>query len=121
MSHVEIRKLKGINDTSLVWDKEIFDFTTAQFFRDFLSEFNSYVRAYRVINRDAIASLFYRQDSKTKTQIELELSSIDNQEGWVSYIEINPNAVSGVGQLEVDLVPREVAEREKNGRTSHTS
>ena len=111
MSHVEIRKLKGINDTSLVWDKEIFDFTTTQLFRDFLSEFGSYVRAYRVINRDPLASLFYRQDSKNKIQTELELQSIDNQLGWTSYIEINPNAVSGVGQLEVDLVPKEIAEK----------
>jgi len=114
MSHVEIRKLKGINDTSLVWDKEIFNFTTAQFFRDFLSEFGGYVRGYRIINRDPVASLFYRQDSKSKIQIELELSSIDNQEGWVSYIEVNPNVVSGVGQLEVDIVPKEIAL--KNGR-----
>jgi len=111
MSHVEIRKLKGINDTSLVWDKEIFDFTTAQFFRDFLSEFGAYVRSYRVINRDPVASLFYRQDSKDKVQIELELSSMETQEGWTSYLEINPNVVSGVGQLEVDLVPRQIAEK----------
>jgi len=111
MSHVEIRKLKGISDDGVVWDKEIFDFTTAQFFRDFLSEFGSYVRSYRVINRDPVASLTYRQDSKNKTAIQLDQSSIDNQEGWTSYIEINPNAVSGVGQLEVDLVPREIAEK----------
>jgi len=116
MSHVEIRKLKGINDTSLVWDKEIFDFTTTQLFRDFLSEFGSYVRAYRVINRDQINSLTYRQDSKNKVAITLELASIDNQEGWTSYLEVNPNAVSGIGQLEVDLVPREIAELKKNGR-----
>ena len=37
-------------------------------------------------------------------------NSIDNQEGWTSYIEVNPNGVSGQGVLEVDLVPRELAE-----------
>jgi len=115
MSHVEIRKLKGINDTSLSWDKEIFVFTTAQFFRDFLSEFGSYVRAYRVINRDPLNSLTYRQDSKNKNVITLPLLSNESQEGWTSYLEVNPNIVTGVGELEVDLVPRELAERKQFG------
>lgn len=115
MSHVEIRKLKGVNDDTLVWDKDIFQFTTAQFFRDFLSEFGAYVKAYRIINRDPVASLTYRQDSKSKTVITLPLLTNETQEGWTSYIEINPNAVSGLGELEVDLVPREIAELKKFG------
>ena len=116
MSKVEIRKLKGINDTTLSWDTIPFPFTTVQFFRDFLSEFNSYVRAYRVINRDALANLTYRQDQRNKQLITLDPSSMDNQEGWTSYLEVNPNAVSGTGILEVDLVPREIAELKQFGR-----
>jgi len=110
LSKVEIRKLKGINDTALNWDTLPFAFTTAQERHDFLAENNSYVRAYRVINQDVLNSLNYRQDQRNKVLITLDPGAIDNQEGWTSYIEVNPNAVTGAGILEVDLVPREIAE-----------
>lgn len=110
MSKVEIRKLKGINNTEINWDTLPFPFTTAQERHDFLAENNSYVRAYRVINEDVLNSLTYRQDQRNKALITLDPNSIDNQEGWTSYVEVNPNAVSGQGILEVDLVPRELAE-----------
>jgi len=116
MSHVEIRKLKGINDTSLVWDTLPFNFTTAQLFRDFLSEFGAYVRGYRIINQDVLNQLTYRQDQKNKVAVILDPASIDTQQGWTSYIEVNPDAVSGSGLLEVDLVPREIAELRRSGR-----
>lgn len=116
MSQVEIRKLKGINDTDLNWDTLPFAFTTAVIRHDFLTEYNSYVRAYRVINEDGLAVLTYRQDQRGKQAITLDPSSIDNQEGWTSFIEVTPNAVSGQGILEVDLVPRELAEKKKFAR-----
>jgi len=111
VSQVDVSELKGINDPSLVWDTIPFPFTTAQIRHDFLMENNSYVRAYRVINRDPIASLTYRQDSANKQAIVLELASSDEQEGWTSYLEVNPNAVSGLGTLEVDLVTRGNAQK----------
>jgi len=111
MSHVEVSQLKGINDATLVWDTIPFNFTTGQVRHDFLTENNSYVRAYRVINRDALNDLTYRQDSANKTAITLEPNSFDEQEGWTSYIEVNPDGVSGLGTLEVDLVTRENAQK----------
>lgn len=116
MSHVQIRNLKGINDTGLTWDTIPFPFTTAILLHDFLQEYNSYVRAYRVINEDAVNTLVYRQDSRTKQAITLDPVSIDNQQGWTSLIEVTPNAGTGVGILEVDLVPREIAELKRNTR-----
>jgi len=116
MSQVEIRKLKGINDTNLNWDTVPFAFTTAIERHDFLTENGSYVRAYRVINEDSLNSLTYRQDSRSKQEITLDPASIDNQEGWTSFIEVTPNAVSGQGILEVDLVPRELAEKQRGRR-----
>lgn len=106
MSHVEVSKLKGINDDSLVWDTLPFNFSTNQLRHDFLMENNSYVRAYRVINRDSLNDLTYRQDSANRPIITLEPNSFDDQEGWTSYIEVNPDGVSGLGTLEVDLVTR---------------
>jgi len=110
MSHVEVAELKGINDPSLVWDTLIFNFTTLQERHDFITENNSYVRAFRVINRDSLNNLTYRQDSANKAAITLEPLSFDDNEGWTSYIEVNPNAVSGIGTLEVDVVTRENAQ-----------
>lgn len=110
MSHVEVSKLKGINNDSLVWDTIVINFTTTQIRRDFLTENNSYVRAYRVINRDSLNDLTYRQDSANKAPITLEPNSFDDVEVWTSYLEVNPNVVSGLGTLEVDLVTRENAQ-----------
>jgi len=116
VSQVEIRKLKGINNTDLNWDTLPFPFTLTVLRHDFLTEYNSYVRGYRVINEDIVASLTYRQDQLNKQAITLEPSSMDNQEGWTSFIEVTPNAVTGQGILEVDLVPRELAELKRPGR-----
>jgi len=110
MSHVEVGQLRGVNDERIVWDTIIINFTTAQIRRDFLTENNSYVRAYRVINRDSLNNLTYRQDSASKAAITLEPLSFDDNEGWTSYLEVNPNVVSGIGTLEVDLVTRENAQ-----------
>jgi len=111
LSLVEISKLKGINDQSISWDKVIFPFTIAIERHDFLTENNSYVRSYRIINEDALAVLTYRQDRIGAPAITLDPSSIDNQEGWTSFIEVTPNGASGQGILEVDLVPRFMAQK----------
>jgi len=116
MSQVEITNLKGINDTTLSWDTIAFPFTTAVLLHDFLQEYQSYVRAFRVINEDVVGTLTYRQGSRTKQAITLDPSSIDNQEGWTSLIEVTPDGVTGQGVLEVDLVPRVIATRLRNGR-----
>lgn len=110
MSQVEVSKLKGINDATLVWDTLVFNFTTGQIRHDFLTENNSYVKAYRVINRDVVNNLTYRQDSANRPPITLEPLSSDEQQGWTSYIEVNPDAVLGLGTLEVDLVTRQNAQ-----------
>jgi len=111
LSNVQVLSLKGINDESLVWDTIPFPFTNAVLTIDFLNRYNSFVRAYRVINEDVLAGLTYRQDGAYKAPVTLEASSLDEQQGWTSYIQINPNAVSGQGLLEVDLVTRENAQK----------
>lgn len=116
MSLVVIQKLKGINDTSLSWDTIPFPFTTAVLLHDFLQEYNSYVRGFRIINEDAVNNLTYRQDSRTKQAVTLNPNAIDNQEGWTSLIEVTPDVLTGSGTLEVDLVPRAIAELQRNGR-----
>lgn len=109
MSYVNIALLKGINDPTLKWDTIPIPFTTAVLTRDFVAENLAYVRGFRVINNDAGANLLYRYDTPNKQQITLPPASEDSQEGWTSFIQITPNAVSGTGILEVDLVPMEMA------------
>ena len=111
MSVIHLESLKGINDLSLVWNTLPFDITTVQLRIDFLNRYNSFVRAYRVVNQDVLATLTYRQDGGYAPLITLDPSSIDEQQGWTSYIEVNPNAASGIGLLEVDLVTRENAQK----------
>lgn len=111
MSVVQQGSLKGINDLTIVWNTLTFDFTTAVLTIDFLNRYNSFVRAYRVINSDVLAPLTYRQDGAYVTPTLLDPSSFDEQEGWTSYLQVTPNPVSGVGQLEVDIVTRENAQK----------
>jgi len=111
MSHVEISKLKGIDDGSISWDTIPFIFTTAQFRIDTLMRFNSYLRAFRIINRDVVNNLNYRYDQPGKQSIIIDPASFDEQEFWTSYLEINPNAGTGNGEVEIDLVPRGIAEK----------
>jgi len=111
MSHVEISLLKGTNDESLTWDSLPFVFSTAQFRIDTLTRFNSYIRAFRIINRDTVANLTYRYDQPGKQLITIDPSSFDEQEFWTSYLEINPNGATGLGEVELDLVPRVIAQK----------
>jgi len=108
---VQLGSLKGIKDLTLVWSTLTFDFTTAVLTIDFLNRYNSFVRAYRVINNDVLATLQYRQDGAYVNPVTLDPSSFDEQEGWTSYLQVTPNAVSGQGQLEVDIVTRENAQK----------
>jgi len=111
MSKVEISILKGILDPTLKWDTIPFNFTTAQEVHDFLNENNSYIRGFRVVNNDTGGnSLTYRYGNRSRPLITLGPGESDEQEGWESFVEVNPNAVTGVGLLEVDLVTRENAQ-----------
>lgn len=110
LSYVNIALLKGINDPSLKWDTLPITFQLVTETRDFLQQFLSYVRAFRVINRDATNSLTYRYDHPNKALITVPPSSEDGQEMWTSFIQVIPNAVTGSGVLEVDLVKMEDAQ-----------
>lgn len=108
---VNLDILKGIDDRSINASLLKFPFTVTQLRIDFLNRYNSYVQAYRVINRDALATLTYRQDGSYTELTTLDPLSDDANRGWTSYLEVNPNAVSGDGVLEVDIVTRENAQK----------
>lgn len=106
MSYVNPRLLRGVGDALLSTVTTTLPFTTAQLIRDALTQYGSYIRAFRIVNNDALANLTYRQGSPSEPLKTVPLSSEVVVEGWESYIEVNPNAATGSGFVELDLVNR---------------
>ena len=111
MSFVDKSLLKGVNDQTLSFFNTTIPFTTAQVRIDTLTEFQAYIRKFRIRNDDAIAPLTFRQGGLSEPLKTIPILSEDGGEGWESFLEINPNAVSGSGFLELDLINREDALR----------
>jgi len=111
MSYVNKAILKGVDDQSLSFYVTTQVIGTAQILIDSLTQFNAYIRAFRIVNNDGTNIITYRQGSNTQPLKTIPISSQENQSGWESFIEINPNAVTGVGILEMDLIDRAEALR----------
>ena len=107
---VNLSRLKGIDDTTLKGRTLTFSFTTGIFNLDSLSQFSSYIRSFRITNKDSVNELEYRFDEVRAELISIPIATDDRQEGWTSLIQIIPDAVSGTGQIEVELIDRTIAE-----------
>jgi len=114
VSYVNPAILRGVGDALLSTVTTTIAFTTAQQIIDALTQFSSYIRAFRIVNNDALANLTYRQGGRSEPLKTVPLSSEVVVEGWESFLEVNPDAVSGSGFIELDLVDR--FEALKNGR-----
>lgn len=97
--------LKAPSDLNLFFETQIIDFTTAQLRIDSLLQFNKLIKGARITNNDGLANLNFRVGSPSGVPRTIPLSTAGEFTEWTSYLEINPNAVSGAGQLEIDLVP----------------
>lgn len=97
--------LKAPSDLNLFFETQIIDFTTAQVRIDSLLQFNQLIKAVRITNNDALANVTFRVGSPSGLLRTIPLSSSGALTEWTSYLEINPSAVSGSGQIEIDLVP----------------
>jgi len=115
VSYVNPDILKGVGDALLSTVTTTIPFTTTQLVRDTLTQFRSYARAFRIVNNDAAASLTYRQGAADAPLKTVPPSSEVLVEGWESFIEINPNAVTGTGFLELDLVRQDAAKKKLTG------
>ncbi len=114
MSFVNPAILRGVGDALLSTVTTTIAFTTTQEIIDALTQFSSYIRAFRIVNNDPLASLTYRQGSRSSPLKTVPLSSEVVVEGWESFLEINPNGVSGTGFIEMDLVDRFAAMKKSN-------
>src|SRR5690348_4352179 len=101
MSYVKIQNLKGILDPSIAFATSSFAFTTAQLKTDCISQFAGYSKKFRIVNQDGTNSLSYRQGAPDSILKIVPPNSEVVVEGWESYIEINPNAGTGLGFLEI--------------------
>jgi len=106
VSYVNPRILRGVGDALLSTVTNTIGFTTTQIINDTLTQFGSYMRAFRIVNNDAIAQLTYRQGAADAPLKIVPASAEVFVEGWESFIEINPSGVSGTGFIEMDLVDR---------------
>lgn len=116
MSYVNPENLRGVGDALLSTVTTTLPFTTAQLITDCVTQFGSYTRAFRIVNNDAVNQLTYRQGGTSQPLKVVPPSSEVLVEGWESYIEINPNAGTGSGFLELDLV--KISEAQRSGRQS---
>lgn len=106
MSYVNPAILRGVGDALLSTVTTTQAFTTVQVLIDALTQFSSYIRSFRIVNNDAIGNLTYRQGSRAEPLKTVPINSEVVVEGWESFLEINPNAVTGTGFIELDLVDR---------------
>lgn len=74
-------------------------------------QFGQLCRGIRIINNDSLANVTYRTQSPSAPLRTVPPSSDETIEGWTSYIEINPDPVSGDGIVEIDLVPMQYAKK----------
>lgn len=78
--------------------------TTADITFNFNDLFKSLVSAMRINNEDGANVLRYRLNGSVNT-IELPAGGRDPIATWVEQIEIEPNALTGLGTIQLDLVP----------------
>jgi len=112
MSEYNFDVLKSASDTNIPFLNRKVVFTTAQVLIDSLQQFQRLIKSYRIVNRDAINPLTYRIKSPSGTLETVEQSTEVADNDWTSFLEVNPNAVSGTGIIELELVkPKDAAQR----------
>lgn len=109
MSYVDASTLKGNLDpnipfvtTTLVFGLAVLTVNTKDMFHGFAKEF-------RIVNQDSVNNLSYRQGAIDAPLKVVPPNSEVVVNGWESFIQITPNAGTGAGFIELDLVDLSVA------------
>lgn len=111
MSYVDFDRLKSPADQTTPFLIRRIPFTTAQVRIDTQYQFGLIARAIRIVNLDGTNNLTWRIISPSNVLETLQPNTEASSLEWTSYIEINPNAVSGDGLVEIELVKPEDAYR----------
>jgi len=104
MSSINPDELKSPSDLSIPFLTRPLGFTITQIRIDSLQEFGKLIKSFKIVNDDALSNVTYRTQSPSGTLRTIPPNSDDSADEWTSYLEINPNAVSGTGSFEIDLV-----------------
>lgn len=104
MSFIDYERLKSPADTTIPFLSRSEPFTTSQLIKDTLLQFGKLIKIAKITNNDPINNLTVRQFSPSGTLLSLSPSSAIELPAWTSYLEINPNPITGSGVLEMDLV-----------------
>lgn len=81
------------------------DFTTAVVNHFCSMEFGGWCVRALIINNDSVNTITYRLHSNRGTARIVPISSQIEINEWFDIITITPDAVTGTGQLELDIVP----------------
>lgn len=116
MSYVFAHTLKGLRDPSLSFFTITIPFTTAQLVIDALTQYGSYLYAFRIVNQDSTNICQYRQGFPSAVLKTIPINTSEEADpAWESYLEIDPNGATGLGYVELNLVKRNLAELPKSG------
>jgi len=104
MSYVPKDLLKGILDPRISFYTSDQSFTTSVVNIDLKTQFQAYAKTFRIVNQDSVNNLSYRQGSVSGISKIVPPNSEVVVNGWESFIQITPNAGTGAGFIEFDLV-----------------
>jgi len=106
LSLPDIQLLKPRQSTELNINSRLpEDFTTAVLSHFCSMEFGGWAVGARIINNDTVNELTYRLHSNRGTPRIVPVSSEIEINEWFDIIILTPDAVTGAGQLELDIVP----------------
>lgn len=110
MSFVDTSKLRGLQDPTIAFFTTTIAFTTAVLTIDALTQYGAYIKSFRIVNNDGTNVINFVQGDASQPTKQVPINSDFIADGWESYVKITPNAVTGSGYIELDLVTRPNAE-----------
>ena len=114
MSLPNIEQLKPASSNELIKiSREPENFTTVEVSHFCSMEFGGFGVAAKIINNDALNEITYRLHSNRGRARIVPINSEIEINEWFDIIIVTPDAVSGTGQLEIDVVPFKDAMRIK--------
>lgn len=120
MSSVNPNLLVSPSNNSVPFIGTPFVIGTAQLIIDTILQFGMLIKSVRITNIDATNTLTYRTQSRSGILKIIPVSSFDLFDEWGSFLEINPNAVTGDALVEIDMALQQDALQERPKTLSRT-
>jgi len=115
VSSLNVSQLKSASDDTVPSsNREPEAFTTVVIRHETLLEFGMIGKGARIINDDVLNDLTYRLHSNRGLARIIPPSSEITIQEWYSQIHIEPDAVTGLGQLELELATFKDAKKNGN-------